>query len=59
MSNVTKPSNQTTNPDTRDRESLIPGVPADFIIEAIRLIDRELAKLEGESSRTGSGGDSR
>lgn len=47
MSDVTKPSDQTATQDASNRESLVPGVPADFIIEAIRLIDRELAKLEG------------
>lgn len=47
MSEVTKPASKTAIQEPSNRDSLVPGVPADFIIEAIRRIDQELGKSEG------------
>jgi len=59
MHDMTMQSDQRTTQNRSERDSLVPGVPADFIIEAIRKIDRELAKLEVEISRAASRGDIR
>lgn len=54
MSDVTKPAKQTTShKEACNRESLVPGVPVDFILEAIRRIDQEIAKLDGEVDVSG------
>lgn len=50
MSDVTKPAKQTGTQEISNRESLVPGVPADFILEAIRRIEEVLAKSEGEGA---------
>ena len=64
MSDVIQPAKQTTaqevsKQEPSNRESLVPGVPADFIIEAIRRIDELLATSEGEGAEARHQGNAR